>query len=493
MSLPPYSPPAAPAEGLADELTQRARGRLGEWLRNKYRLDRVVGMGGMATVYAATHRNGRRFAVKVLHPELSIRADIRGRFLREGYVANRVEHPGAVVVLDDDVATDGSAFLVMELLDGLSLEELWSRCAERLPVRAALTIAHDVLDVLDAAHTHGVVHRDVKPGNVFLTRDGAVKVLDFGIARWKEAQSGGSSTRTGTMLGTPAFMSPEQAIGKANLIDGRSDVWAVGATLYAVITGASVHPAETQQEMLVQSATRSARSLAEIAPDLPPGVIALVDRALAFERDARWPTAKAMREAIASAHESLYGVPPSSEAVRDLVRAHAGEAARVHEIASAATAISSGGTPPRPVSSDPTRLSPSGSPVPPNTRTTASPVASDRSMVTPIASRRSAWLLGGALIALGVGVLAFRHPPDISPPPIPSTGREAPPVPTLLPAPAPVPAPAPAPAPAPPPRASADPAPAPAPVPRHATRPSRAPHETPSPHPAPTANPFDVQ
>jgi serine/threonine-protein kinase len=107
-----------------DELQQVARERLGRVLRGKYRLDRVIGVGGMATVYAATHRNKKRFAIKMLHPELSRREAMRTRFLREGYVANSVEHPGAVAVLDDDVAEDGSAFLVMELLHGGALDEV---------------------------------------------------------------------------------------------------------------------------------------------------------------------------------------------------------------------------------------------------------------------------------------------------------------------------------------------------------------------------------
>src|ERR1700735_5162813 len=110
-----------------DELMDLARARLGQVLRGKYRLDRVIGVGGMAVVYAATHRNKKRFAIKMLHPELSMRENIRTRFLREGYGASSVEHPGAVAVLDDDVAEDGSAFVVMELLQGAAVDEVWAR------------------------------------------------------------------------------------------------------------------------------------------------------------------------------------------------------------------------------------------------------------------------------------------------------------------------------------------------------------------------------
>src|SRR5579864_7942125 len=140
----------------------RARSRVGSWLKSKYHLDRVLGIGGMAAVYAATHRNKAEFAVKMLHPELSGREDIRGRFLREGYVGNSVKHPGAVLVVDDDVAEDGSAFLVMELLRGKSLEELWERSGRALSSKVVASLGLQLLDVLAAAHEKAIVHRDLK-------------------------------------------------------------------------------------------------------------------------------------------------------------------------------------------------------------------------------------------------------------------------------------------------------------------------------------------
>jgi eukaryotic-like serine/threonine-protein kinase len=191
-----------------DELLTVARARLGRVLRGKYRLDRVLGIGGMAVVYAATHRNKKKFAIKMLHPELSIRENIRTRFLREGYVANSVEHPGAVAVLDDDVAEDGSAFIVMELLDGAPVDEVWTRQGQRLPLGTVLAIGDALLDVLVAAHGKKIVHRDLKPANLFLTSDGRLEVLDFGIARLHDETSS-EATATGAMLGTPAFMAPD--------------------------------------------------------------------------------------------------------------------------------------------------------------------------------------------------------------------------------------------------------------------------------------------
>ena len=161
---------------------EKARQFVGQWVRNKWHIDKLLGVGGMASVYAATHRNGRRGAIKLLLPEISRNAEIRERFLREGYVANRIGHPGVVGILDDDETEEGLAFLVMELLRGASLQARLRQVGV-LPPLEVLFVADQVLDVLVAAHQAQVIHRDIKPGNVFLLTDGRVKVLDFGLAR----------------------------------------------------------------------------------------------------------------------------------------------------------------------------------------------------------------------------------------------------------------------------------------------------------------------
>src|ERR1700733_8991922 len=148
------------------ELEIQARERIGTVVRDKYRIDDVIGIGGMAVVYKATHRNKAEFALKMLHPELCRRQSVRTRFLREGYAANSVKHPGAVKVVDDDIAEDGSAFLVMELLQGLSVEDLWFRAERQMPIRPVLAMADQLLDVLAAAHAKTIVHRDIKPANL---------------------------------------------------------------------------------------------------------------------------------------------------------------------------------------------------------------------------------------------------------------------------------------------------------------------------------------
>jgi len=251
----------------------------------------------MACVYAATHlRNADRVAVKILHRELSIDGGVRARFLRGGRAANRVAHSGTVRVLDDDTADDGSLFLVMDLLDGETFHARCRRSGGRLGAREVVKLVCQVLDVLSAAHAKGVVHRDLKPENLFLTRDGEVKVLDFGLARPREGSP--TATRTGAVFGTPAFMAPEQALGKTCEIDAQSDLWAVGATAFLLLTGRLVHQGATSEEMLVLSATQPAPAIGSVVHDVPPIIATVVDRALAFDKAGRWPNARAMRDAL---------------------------------------------------------------------------------------------------------------------------------------------------------------------------------------------------
>lgn len=287
--------------------TGTADSKIGTWIKEKYRLDSVIGDGGMAIVYAATHRNKKRFAIKMLRAEISTNVEIRTRFLREGYVANTVDHPGVVAVIDDDVTADGCAFLVMELLDGASLEELSLRATDgRLSLRTVLAVTHQLLDVLVAAHAKNVVHRDLKPANLFLTKAGQAKVLDFGIARIREANLT-NATQTGHAMGTPAFMAPEQARGKASLIGPRTDLYSTGATMFSLLSGVDVHQGESAQEVVFQAGSTPARSLATAMSDAPPAIVAIVDRALAYAPDDRFPDAATMREAIAKTYSDLFG------------------------------------------------------------------------------------------------------------------------------------------------------------------------------------------
>ncbi|MEI9953505.1 MAG: protein kinase [Pseudomonadota bacterium] len=311
----------------------------GTLLRGKYRIDGVIGTGGMAVVYAATHRNRKRFALKMLHPELSHRAEIRSRFIREGYLANSVEHPGVVSVLDDDVAEDGSAFLVMELLDGASVEGFGPR-TRPLPLRESLAIAIDVLDVLDAAHAKNIVHRDIKPANLFVTRQGQVKILDFGIARLRDATFSSMATATGALLGTPAFMAPEQALALAGEVDARTDLWALGATVFTMLSGLHVHPGENARQVMVRAATEPAPSLSSVAPHVPAAVCEWVSQALQFDKLARWESAALMRAAALQIERELFGASEPGCAKR-LFELHGGDFAHSPTELSPTSALSS--------------------------------------------------------------------------------------------------------------------------------------------------------
>jgi|GEM_PF-1077229 len=281
-----------------DPLVAQCRTRVGRLISGKWRLDALIGVGGMAAVYMATHRNGAMAAVKILHEEVSLNQEVRERFLREAYIANKVNHSGTVKVLDDDRDELGAPYIVMELLTGETVEGRAQRNGGRLSIDETLDILDRSLAVLEAAHAASIVHRDLKPENLFLTDQGQLKVLDFGIARLRE-ENQQRRTQTGLVMGTPAFMAPEQAMGRWNDVDLRTDLWAMSATAFTLLTGLPVHEAETAGEMLIAAATRPARSLARVFPQAPFPLVALVDRGLSYERDNRYPDAQSFRLELA--------------------------------------------------------------------------------------------------------------------------------------------------------------------------------------------------
>ncbi|WP_394834757.1 serine/threonine protein kinase [Pendulispora rubella] len=277
---------------------------MGTTVQQKYRITRLLGVGGMAAVYAAVHRNGHSVAIKFLLDCHSYDSVAYRLFRREAYVANRVGHPGAVPVLDDDVDEDGCTFLIMPLLQGQTLRARWERAGKRLPMVESIVGMLDVLDVLASAHAKGIVHRDIKPDNLFVTAKGEVWVLDFGIARQNDASV---ATMTGRVMGTPAFMPPEQALGDREAVGPSSDCWAVGATLFALLSGQLVHATNGPGVQLAAAATRRARRLADAMPDVPAPVARVVDKALAFEPANRWASAQEMRDALVNALEEVTG------------------------------------------------------------------------------------------------------------------------------------------------------------------------------------------
>jgi len=396
------------------ERVRCARARIGTVLKKKWHLDQLLGVGGMAAVYAATHRNKKRVAIKMLHAELSQDEAIRKRFLREGYIANSVAQRGAVAVDYDDVTEEGLAFLVMELLDGETIEHRWRRKDRSLSPIEALSLVDQLLDTLAAAHGRGIVHRDLKPENMFLTRDGTVKVLDFGIARVRELSTP-QTTLAGSAIGTPAFMAPEQARGRWQDVDGRTDLWAVGASLYTLITGKFVHAGENAQETLALAATRPARSIAERRPDLHPSLIAFIDQALSYDKAARFPDAATMQHVLRLTYAQMEGKETNQGmqlAIPDLQSMPTARAITVRNL------------------KPPTRLTMSGQPTMKRSPARVAPPAwtaqLKEAFVPILRDRRRVWLVMTAVAAFGlIAFVWLRSRVDDSLPVIPIASAAA--------------------------------------------------------------------
>ena len=299
---------------MAHEGRHSAEKRVGTRLDGKWHLEAILGYGGSAAVYAATHRNGKRAAIKVLHRHCSEDEQLVARFVREGYLANKISHPGVVSILDDDVTDDGLVYLVMELLEGKSLDRCGRGLDPPLTIDEVIRVADGLLDALAVAHDLGLVHRDIKPANLFITTTGQLKILDFGIARLAEPSV--EATQTGMMMGTPAFMPPEQARARWNEVDARSDIWSVGATLIALLLGRRPRVAETPNEELLMSMTQPLPSLTTLMPDAPAWLVKVIDKAVAFERADRWQSAREMQLALRAgagmpASERFVARPPT--------------------------------------------------------------------------------------------------------------------------------------------------------------------------------------
>jgi serine/threonine-protein kinase len=271
--------------------------RVGTLLADTWRIERRIGTGGMAAVYAARHeRNGCRVAVKVLHPDASAEADTVRRFRREGYLGNSINHRGVVRVYDDGVTTDGCAFLIMDLLEGRTLEDECEANGGRLPINRAISVVRDVLGILAASHEGGVIHRDVKPANVFVTNDGEVKLLDFGIATMARSSTADSRTSTGAGWGTVLFMAPEQISGDGAR-GARVDVWATGVMLFKLVSGRYPFLAMNLLELAAAYRTRPPM-LERLVPGFPVEIARVVDRALTCAPEQRWSDAAAMLAAL---------------------------------------------------------------------------------------------------------------------------------------------------------------------------------------------------
>jgi TolB-like protein/Flp pilus assembly protein TadD/tRNA A-37 threonylcarbamoyl transferase component Bud32 len=291
--------------------------RLQAALADRYRLDREIGRGGMATVYLAADLKHRRpVAVKILHPHLAANVGPE-RFQREVEIAARLNHPHILTLIDSGEA-DGFLYYVMPFVPGESLRGRLVR-ERQLPVEEALRIARDVAGALGYAHGQGVVHRDIKPENVML-HEGEAMVTDFGIAKALSAAEGEHLTQTGTSVGTPAYMSPEQASGDQEL-DGRSDIYSLGCMLYEMLAGEPPFTGPTIQAVIVKRFTEPVPSVRATRPAVPLAVEQLLNQALARSPLGRFATAAEMARALA--HQSGVATPPGAMTVATAARSAA--------------------------------------------------------------------------------------------------------------------------------------------------------------------------
>jgi serine/threonine-protein kinase len=288
---------AAPTPTIKNEL-------VGAILSRKYTLKRVIGAGGMGTVFESTNpEDGRPVAIKVLGNDYIHDEDIRARFLEEGRTCQRLIHPNIVRVFDVAAAEDGTPYIVMELLEGVPLS-VYTRSGVRVPLTQAATILQGILAGLGAAHAQGIVHRDLKPENIVLARDEGgsftAKILDFGIAKVMDAAGGmGSKTRTGVLLGTPAYMSPEQ-VRSAKDVDARADLWSAGVMLYEMLTGRVAFPAPTEYARLSAVINATPAPIESVDAGLAR-LSAFVQLSMQKDRTMRYQTALEMARALSAA------------------------------------------------------------------------------------------------------------------------------------------------------------------------------------------------
>jgi serine/threonine-protein kinase len=278
---------------MSDSLYDRAVAALGQ----QYQVEGEIGRGGMSVVYRARDvRLNRPVAIKVLPPELAYDSAIRLRFTREAQTSAQLSHPHIVPIYDVGERS-GVAYFVMAHVTGGNLATLLGR-APRPPIEDARRVIREIADALEYAHERGVVHRDIKPDNILLDGDGGrAMVTDFGIARAIEA--GSRLTVTGIAVGTPAYMSPEQAMGERE-VDGRSDIYSLGVVAYQMLTGRLPFVGSNPMALLLKHVNERPRPIAELRPDAPKAMRDAIERALMKDREDRWATAGAFRDALAT-------------------------------------------------------------------------------------------------------------------------------------------------------------------------------------------------
>jgi eukaryotic-like serine/threonine-protein kinase len=276
--------------------------KIGTVLDGKYEITRLIGEGGMGVVYEATHKLiGRKLAIKFLHALYATNPEVVTRFQREAQAAAQIGHENIIEVTDMGCAPDGSPYLVMECLEGTDVKKIIERDGALSVKRTALILVQ-ALSALEAAHDVGIIHRDLKPDNIFLIARGLnpdyVKLLDFGISKFRSFEDGVKGlTQTGTVLGTPHYMSPEQARGEQDL-SHQSDIYAMGVIMYQMLSAALPYDAPNYNALLMKIVTEEPQPIRKLVPELPAQIVETVERAMARDTRARFATCAEMRERL---------------------------------------------------------------------------------------------------------------------------------------------------------------------------------------------------
>ncbi len=304
----PLSERFCPRDGTALRSANPQGDLVGSVVHEKFHVIRKLGEGGMGAVYLAEHvKMGRKVALKVMNPGMHQDPDAIARFNREAKNASQLNHPNVCAIYDFGETPDGLIYLAMEFIEGSSLTSVIEKSGALTPARAA-NIIHQAADALQVAHDYGIVHRDLKPDNIMIAkaRDGSdvVKVVDFGIAKASSSDAQ-KVTKTGLVVGTPEYMSPEQLAG--DKLDGRSDIYSLGLVAFNCLTGKLPFPSNSAQEAMIMRLTDQPRTLAEMKPDVawPEQLQAVMDRALARDAADRYQSAAEFGRDIARAVEHM--------------------------------------------------------------------------------------------------------------------------------------------------------------------------------------------
>jgi serine/threonine-protein kinase len=312
----------------------------GDLIHQRYRLVRKLGSGASGAVWEAKNELiARDVALKVMDPEVASDAVALQRFFNEAKASGSVRSPSIVEILDIGQAEDGSPFLVFELLQGEGLDT-WLQRETVIDPETLVGLFVGLAKALEIAHTRGIIHRDLKPANIFIDEpapgDRVAKILDFGISKVFDTAQNFTLTRAGTVVGSPAYMSPEQAAGREDL-DGRADIWSLGIVMYEALTGTLPHDAANYNALMVRILTQDADPVATRKPDLPASVCAIVDACLQRERDERIATAGALAKKLEAALVELRAARYRSQGRRSADRDSGSQPARASKAMTASS------------------------------------------------------------------------------------------------------------------------------------------------------------